>query len=157
MKGNKEVISLLNSSLSGELQAINQYMLHSSILENIGHPKLAAFVKKQAIDEMHHAERLINRILFLDGDPVLNANEGTALDKDPEAILKRQLIMEQEAIELYRESAEQAHQSKDYVTRILFEGLLVDEEQHYDWLDTQLGLIKRLGFAHYEATLIDPT
>ncbi len=154
MKGNNEVIAMLNEALGSELQAINQYMLHSSILDNLGHPKLAAFVKKQAIDEMHHAEKLMDRILFLDGEPMMMGGKRTGLDKDPEAILKRQLVLEKEAVELYRQAATQAHQSRDYVTRGLFETLLADEEQHYDWLDTQLGLIKRLGFANYEAALI---
>ncbi|MBE8182739.1 MAG: bacterioferritin [Candidatus Portiera sp.] len=154
MKGNNEVIILLNEALGSELQAINQYMLHSSILGNLGHPKLAAFVKKQAIDEMHHAEKLIERTLFLDGEPVLMGGKRTELDKEPEAILKKQLALEKEAVELYRRAAGQSHQSRDYVTRTLFEELLADEENHYDWLDTQLGLIKRLGFTNYEAALI---
>lgn len=154
MKGNNAVITLLNESLGSELQAINQYMLHSSILGNLGHPKLAAFVKKQAVDEMHHAEKLIERILFLEGEPILMGGKRTELDKDPQAILKTQLALEKEAVELYRRAAGQANQAQDYVTRSLFEELLADEEKHYDWLDTQLGLIKRLGFANYEAALI---
>ena len=156
MKGNKSVIGLLNRALNDELQAINQYMLHHSILENIGHPKLAAYVRKEAIDEMRHAERLIQRILFLEGDPILAASKGTVLDKDPESILKRQRDMEEEAVSFYRDAAAKSHEASDFVTRALFESLLTDEEGHYDWLDTQLGLIKRLGFANYEASLINP-
>ena len=153
MKGNKEVILMLNNSLSGELFAINQYMLHHSILENIGRPKLGELIKKQAIDEMRHAEKLIGRILFLDGHPLMGSNEECKLEKEPQAILETQLKLEQSAVDMYRQAADVADKANDYVTRALFEEILAEEELHYDWLETQLGLIKRLGFAHYEASL----
>lgn len=153
MKGDKQVIDLLNQSLGGELRAINQYMVYASILSHMGHTKLASLIKKQAIDEMHHAESLINRILLLEGKPLLSSAEAAVLDNEPEAILKKSLEMEKQGIELYRGLIQSAMQARDFVTARLVEGILTEEEEHQDWLETQLDLIKRLGFANYEANL----
>jgi len=153
MQGDKQVIELLNQSLSGELSAINQYMVHANILSHMGHKKLGELVKKQAIDEMHHAETLIKRILLLDGKPLLSSPNTTTLENEPESILKRSLEIEKQGIELYRNLIQSAMQARDFVTARLVEGILAEEEEHQDWLETQLELIDRLGFANYEANL----
>ncbi len=153
MEGDRQVIELLNQSLSGELRAINQYMVHASILSHMGHKKLGELIKKQSIDEMHHAESLIKRILLLDGKPLLSSPDTTSLEEEPESILKQSLEMERQGIELYRNLIQSAMQARDFVTARLVEGILAEEEEHQDWLETQLGLIDRLGFANYEANL----
>ena len=153
MKGDNRVIELLNQSLAGELNAINQYMVDSSILSHLGHGLLGQLVRKQAMDEMHHADRLIKRILLLDGDPIPSSLEPVSLAREPKAILNHALSLEKQGIETYRDLVQAAQLVRDFVTARITEELLAAEEEHQDWLETQLDLIKRLGFARYEANL----
>ena len=144
---------MLNQSLAGELHTINQYMVDSSVLSHKGHNKLGQLIRKQAIDEMHHADKLIKRILLLDGEPTSNSLEAVKLESEPKAILNHSLALEKKGIEIYRDLVQAAQLVRDFVTARMIEDLLAAEEEHEDWLETQLELIKRLGFARYEANL----
>ena len=153
MKGDERVIDLLNSCLADEVHAFHQYTVYASILTHKGYSKLAARIKEEAQEEMQHAEKLIDRIIMLDGKPVMISNEGISLQEEPEAVFKTLLSKEEQALSLYRNLIETAQLVRDYVSARLGEDLLKDEEGHQEWLRTQLELIKRLGFTNYEANL----
>ena len=153
MKGDTAMIDLLNRLLGEELTATHHYMLHARILHHQGHTKLGTLIKKQAIDEMHHAQNLMDRILFLDGKPNMLIHDEMKVAEDPQAMLNTQLELETKGLESYREGIELARQQRDYGTAKLLEAILSGEEQHQDWLETQLDLIKTLGFANYAASL----
>ena len=153
MKGDDRVIELLNHSLTEEFQAITQYMLYASVLAHKGHNKLAALIREDAVEEMHHAEKLMNRILKVEGQPILGRTEIATLEDEPAAIFAKLLAVEKRGISLYRDLIEAAQLARDFISARLGEEILLEEEKHQDWLETQLELIERLGFANYEANL----
>jgi bacterioferritin len=149
MKGNKKVIEYLNKALKHELTAVNQYWLHYRLLDNWGYKELAKVWRKQSIEEMVHADKLIERIIFLDGAPNMQTLESLNIGKTVKAILDNDLQAELPAHSLYTEAATHCHSVKDYVTRDLFERLIHDEEEHIDFLETQVELVARIGLELY--------
>jgi bacterioferritin len=148
MRGNKKVIAELNEALREELTAINQYFIHAEMCHNWGYHRLGSYIRKQAIDEMKHAEVLIERILFLDGTPkmeYLDLNIGQTVRAQIEADLK----LEVNAVGMYNKMIQLARNEGDDQSRELFSRLLKDEEEHVDWLETQLHMIKEMGYERY--------
>ena len=148
MKGNEQVISQLNLALREELTAINQYFLHAEMLHSWGYHKLGAFLRKQSIDEMKHAEKLIERILFLDATPkmeYLDLNIGSNVKAQLESDWK----LEEKAIAMYNKAIQVSREQGDDVSRELFSVLLKDEEDHIDWIERQLHQIKEMGYEQY--------
>jgi bacterioferritin len=148
MKGNPKVIEQLNKALREELTAINQYFLHAEMCENWGYRKLSRFIKKQSIGEMKHAEKLIERILFLDGTPSLEPLKLTVGGSVRQAI-ESDLNLELSAVSEYNTAIQIAVQEQDNGTRDLLVVLLKDEESHVDWLESQLHQINELGYERY--------
>ena len=148
MKGNPKVIEQLNRALREELTAINQYFVHAEMCENWGYGKLSRYIKKQSIDEMKHAEKLMERILFLDGSPSM---EPLALHigKDVRGMIESDLNLEIDAVAMYNEAVRIASENKDHGSRDLFVVLLKDEEEHVDWLEAQMHQIAQLGYERY--------
>ena len=151
MRGNEQVIALLNQALKEELTAINQYFIHAEMCENWGYGKLGGFIKKQSIDEMKHAEALVERILFLDGVPRMAELMSLNVGQNVKAQLENDLKLETGAVAMYNESAKKAAEAGDNGSRELFIGLLKDEEGHADWLETQLSRIQEMGLENYLA------
>ena len=148
MKGNPEVIKSLNEALSEELTAINQYFVHAEMYENWGYKKLAELVKKQSIDEMKHAEELIERILFLEGKPNMSVKKLSIGSAVPD-MLKNDLKLEASAVDMYNDLIVEATKRKDRGTVELLKELLEDEEGHLDSLEEQLDQIKDMGLQVY--------
>ena len=148
MKGSPKVIEQLNSALREELTAINQYFLHAEMCENWGYKKLSEYIKKQSIGEMKHAEALMERILFLDGSPTMKPLELT-VGKDVREMLQSDLALELSAVKDYNAAIQVAVAEKDNGSRDLFVTLLKDEEDHVDWLEAQMHMIKELGYERY--------
>jgi bacterioferritin len=149
MKGDKKVIQYLNARLKGELTAINQYFLHSRMLEDWGVTKLAKHEYKESIEEMEHADELIKRILLLGGLPNLQELGKLYIGEDVKEVLECDLKLEREGIKGYREAIGHCESVQDYVTRDLFAKILTEEEGHEDWLETQLKLIEQIGLDNY--------
>ncbi len=149
MKGNPKVIELLNEAIKAELTAINQYWLHYRMLDNWGVKRLAEYERKESIDEMKHADRFSERVLFLDGLPNFQALGRLRIGETVEEILKADLEAEYEAVEMYRNGVAQCEKLGDFVSRELFEEVLRDEEGHVDFLETQFELIKQMGIQNY--------
>jgi bacterioferritin len=149
MEGNPKVIAALNEALKEELTAISQYFLHAEMCENWHYKKLGAFIKKQSIDEMKHAESLIERILFLDGIPNLTELLHLSVGQTVKDQLQSDLKLELNAVGMYNRSAALARDEGDNISRDLFERLLKDEEEHVDWLEAQLHQIKEIGYERY--------
>jgi bacterioferritin len=149
MKGDPKVIELLNEGLKAELTAINQYWLHYRMLDNWGLKKLAEFERHESIDEMKHADRFAERILFLDGLPNFQALGRLRIGENVEEILKADLEAEYEAVQMYREAAAYCDSVHDYVSRDLFTEVLEAEEGHVDMLETQFELIRQMGLQNY--------
>lgn len=149
MKGNELVIERLNEALKLELGAINQYWLHYRMLANWGYTKLAKKERKESIEEMEHADKLVDRILFLEGHPNLQHVAPLMIGENLKEILECDLKGEHIARESYSKSREICREVGDYVTMQIFEELLKDEEGHIDFLETQLDLISRIGIENY--------
>ena len=148
MRGNDQVIAQLNHALKEELTAINQYFLHAEMCHNWGYHKLGDYIKKQSIDEMKHAEELIERLLFLDATPkmeYMELNVGGNVKQQLEADLK----LEQNAVAMYNNAVKVSREANDDASRELFSTLLKDEELHVDWLEAQLHQIKEMGYERY--------
>ena len=149
MKGNPKVVDYLNKALRHELTVVNQYWLHYRLLDNWGYKVLAKQWRKESIEEMRHADKLIERIIFLDGNPNMQTLESLRIGQTVKQVLDRDLQAEMEARALYEEAATHCHSVKDYVTRELFEQLMHDEEHHIDFLETQIDLVAKLGLELY--------
>jgi bacterioferritin len=150
MKGDSKVIKYLNKALKNELVAINQYFLHARMFENWGLNELNEKEYEESIDEMKHADALIKRILFLEGLPNLQDLGKLKVGENTEEIIRCDLAIELEAVPVLREAIEYCEQAKDYVSRELFEDILAGEEEHVDWLETQLELIEKVGLQNYQ-------
>lgn len=149
MKGDSKVIEHLNVVLKNELTAINQYFLHSKMLQDWGISEFAKKEYKESIEEMNHADDLIERILFLGGLPNLQDLGKLRIGETVEEILECDLALEMQAIPDLRDAIEHCESVRDYVSRDLFSKILENEEEHVDWLETQSGLIERMGVAHF--------
>ena len=149
MKGDDQVIQHLNETLKNELTAINQYWLHYRMLDNWGVKRLAEYERHESIDEMKHADRLAERILFLEGLPNLQKLGRLRIGETVEEILKADLELEREAIGQLKGAVAHAETVRDYVSRELFESILASEESHVDFLETQFELIGRMGLQNY--------
>ena len=148
MKGKPKVLVELNKALREELTAINQYFLHAEMCENWGYHKLSDYIKKQSIDEMKHAEKLIERILFLDGSPSMEPLKLT-VGATVKNVFESDLKLEVSAVAQYNDAVRIATEERDNGTRDLFVELLKDEEEHVDWLEAQLHQIKEMGYERY--------
>ena len=149
MQGDAKVIEFLNRALFNELTAINQYFLHAKMLEDMGLKGLAEKEKEESIDEMKHADRLMERILMLDGLPNLQDLGKLLIGENVEEALNCDLKLEMQAHPDLRQAIADCEQVSDYISRELFEDILESEEEHIDWLETQLDLIKRVGIQNY--------
>ena len=149
MKGEPRVLELLNEALRAELTAINQYWLHYRMLDNWGVKKLAEYERHESIDEMKHADKFSERILFLDGLPNFQALNRLRIGENVEEILKADLEAECEAVELYRGAVAECESLRDYASRDLFAEVLRNEEEHVDFLETQFEMIRQMGLQNY--------
>ncbi len=155
MKGDPKVIEHLNKALYNELIAINQYFLHAKMLKNWGLKELAEHEYHESIDEMKHADKLSERILFLDGLPNFQNLGKLRIGESPVEILKADLALEMDALPTLKEAIAYCEQVGDYVSRELFADILESEEEHIDWIETQLALIARLGEQNYLQTKVE--
>ena len=154
MRGNEKIIGLLNEVLKAELTAINQYFLHAEMCENWGYKKLGDYAKKESIDEMKHAEALMERILFLDGMPNMSELFPLRIGQNVKEQLENDLALELEAVPRLNRAIAASVEAGDNGSRELFEKILTDEEHHVDWLEAQLGIIKEIGLDNYLAQQI---
>jgi bacterioferritin len=149
MRGDSRVIEYLNKGLRSELTSINQYWLHYRLLDNWGYKDLAKKWRQESIEEMQHADKLTVRIIFLDGMPNMQVLDPLHIGQTVKEVLDCDLQLEMTARALYEEAATYCHSVKDYVSRDLFEELMHDEEEHIDFLETQLDLVAKLGLELY--------
>jgi bacterioferritin len=156
MKGDAKVIEYLNVALKNELTAINQYFLHYRLLDHWGIKKLAKFEYGESIDEMKHADKLAERILFLDGLPNFQALGRLKIGENIEEVLKADLALENEAIPVLREAIAHCESVRDYISRELFESILANEEEHVDTLERQFDMIKNMGLQNYVQLQSEP-
>lgn len=155
MKGDAKVIEFLNKALYNELTAINQHFLHAKMLKNWGLKELAEHEYKESIDEMKHADKLSERILFLEGLPNFQALGKLRIGENPREVLACDLALELEGLPLLRDAIRYCESVNDYVSRKLFADILDSEEEHIDWIETQLSLIERLGEQNYLLTKLE--
>jgi len=155
MKGNDKILAALNNLLSDELTAISQYMVHSEMCDNWRYMKLHKLVEERAITEMKHAEKLIARILFLDGSPVVSKLKKINIGADIEAQFKNDLEAELGAVKGYNEGVRLAYELGDNGSRELMDSILTDEEDHVDWLEAQQVQIKDMGLQAYLVEQVD--
>lgn len=155
MQGHPEVIEVLNDVLTGELTAINQYFLHAKMCDNWGYKRLGAHVRDESIDEMKHAETLVDRILYLDGVPNLQRLSPLRIGETVPEQFANDLAVEMAALARLNEGIALCVKHGDNGTRDLLESILTDEEQHVDWLETQLNTIRQIGLEHYLAQQLD--
>jgi bacterioferritin len=151
MKGHPEVIDLLNELLTNELTAINQYFIHAKMLKNWGFLRLAKKVRDESIDEMKHADEVIERILFLEGIPNMQRLNPVKVGEDVPEQMASDMVLEKAAVERYNRGIALCVEKGDNGTRALLESILVDEEAHLDWIEAQLGLIETIGLQRYLA------
>ena len=149
MRGKDKVIAHLNDALRSELESISQYFLHAEMCENWGYHKLAKFIKKQSIDEMKHAEKIIERILFLDGTPNLGVGLALKIGANVKQQIDNDLAFEMAAFEQYNKSVLVCREEGDNTSSELFRELLGDEEKHIDFLEAQINIIKEAGLENY--------
>jgi len=149
MQGNPKVIAALNEALKEELTAINQYFLHAEMCENWHYDRLGSFIKKQSIDEMKHAEELIERLLFLDATPAMTEPMQIIIGRNVREQLESDLKLEIGAVAMYNRAIAISREENDNSSRELFERLVKDEEEHVDWLEAQLHQIKEMGYERY--------
>ncbi len=149
MKGNAKVIDFLNFALADELTAVSQYMVHSEMCANWGYERLAGVIEKRAVEEMKHAEKLIGRILFLEGTPIVNNLGKMHIGADVNAMLTNDHEAESGAIKAYNEGIKICVELGDNGSRALLESNLQDEEAHIDWLEAQLDQINHMGIPTY--------
>ena len=155
MRGDPDIISLLNDQLTSELTAINQYFLHAKMQQNWGLTKLAAYTRSESLDEMRHAERITDRILFLEGLPNYQRLGTLRIGQTVREQLEADLAIEQAVVERLRPGVTLCREKADHTTARLFEEILADEEHHIDYLETNLGLMNQLGDQLYLAQLVD--
>jgi bacterioferritin len=155
MKGDTEVIAHLNKILKNELTAINQYFLHARMLQDWGLEKLGKYEYGESVDEMKHADALVRRILFLDGLPNLQDLGKLMIGEDVREVLECDLKLEQRSLPDLKKAVAHAESVADYVSRELFEEILDSEEEHIDFLETQLGLLERVGLANYQQSQME--
>jgi len=149
MKGDSKVIDYLNQVITNELTAINQYFVHAKMCADWGLDKLAKVTRDESIDEMRHAEELMDRVLFLEGLPNLQDIKKLRIGEDVKEQLSNDLALEQEAIPVLREAITYCRDNNDEVSKALFQKILDDEEEHVDFLETQLDLIDKVGLQNY--------
>ena len=155
MRGDEEVLALLNEQLTSELTAINQYFLHAKMQANWGFTKLAEHTKKESIEEMHHAERITDRILFLEGLPNYQKLFTLRVGQTVREQFESDLAVEHEVVERLRPGIGMCREKGDITTANIFEDILADEEDHIDYLETQLELIEKLGEQLYLSQLVE--
>ena len=151
MEGRQKVIEALNEALKEELGAINQYFIHAEMCENWHYDRLGDLIRKQSIDEMKHAEALIERILFLNGTPSMTEPMQITIGPNVRVQLESDLALELGAVKMYNRAVETAREECDNASRELFERLLKDEEEHVDWLEAQLHQVEEIGYERYLA------
>jgi bacterioferritin len=149
MQGDARVLEQLKRALREELTAINQYFLHAEMCENWGYKRLSDHIRKESIDEMRHAEALIERILFLDGIPNMTDPMQLNVGANVREQLQSDLALEIDAVKMYNEAVQVAVEARDNTSRELFERLLKNEEEHVDWLEAQLYMIEEIGYERY--------
>lgn len=149
MKGHPEVINTLNALLADELTAINQYILHGEMCEDWGYEKLHEAIEKRAIQEMIHAEKLIGRILFLEGMPVVSELNNIHIGENVLKQFEYDHVAELDAVKAYNKAVAQTTELADNGTKILIESILTDEEDHIDWIEEQLDQIEQMGYERY--------
>jgi len=155
MKGNTKVLATLNELLADELTAINQYMVHSEMCADWGYERLHKSVEKRAIDEMKHAEKLIGRIIFLEGKPVVSKLKSLHIGGEVPVQIKNDWRAEDGAVKAYNAAIKVTRELGDNGTRELLESILKDEEAHIDWLETQLDQIEQMGVSTYLVEQVD--
>lgn len=149
MKGHKDIIEKLNEILTGELTAVNQYFLHARICKDWGYERIAKKIYDESIDEMKHAQWLIDRVLFLKGLPNLQRLDEISVGETVLEQLQSDLKMEEVAIPRLKDAIELCEQHKDHGTRDLLEKILISEEEHFNWLEAQLHIVKEIGLENY--------
>ena len=154
MRGNQEVLGHLNEALKAELTAINQYFLHAKMCESWGYLRLAEYNRTESIDEMKHADELIERILFLEGIPNMTDMFPIKVGKDVKAQLENDMVLELDAVKRLNEAIGLCRTVGDNASRELFQRILIDEEHHVDYLEGQLHIISEIGLANYLAQQI---
>jgi bacterioferritin len=154
MKGNPKVLKVLNELLADELTAINQYMVHSEMCDNWGYGKLHEAIEKRAVDEMHHAESLMGRIIFLEGAPTVSKLKPIAIGQSVKEMVASDHESEKGAVASYNDAIQIALEAADNGTRELFDKILKDEEAHIDWLEAQRDQIGQMGIENYLANQV---
>lgn len=149
MKGDRKVIEFLNAVLRNELAAINQYFLHSRMYKDMGLKELADYEYEESLDEMKHADQLIERILFLEGLPKMQDIGKLRIGEDVKEMIECDLNLEMDALPELKDAIAYCEEIRDYVSRDLFDAILSSEEEHVDWLETQLALIEQMGIENY--------
>jgi bacterioferritin len=155
MKGNEEVIAVLQDVLCAELTAINQYFIHARMCENWGYRRLAGHIRKESLEEMHHAQEVIDRILYFDGMPNMQKYMKINVGKTVPEQFQLDLEVEYQAVPRLNRGVEVARAQGDNGTRVLLEHILKEEEEHVDWLEAQLGIVKEIGVDNYLAQQLD--